>query len=325
MYNFKDLIAKIYIEHDKGKENNIAHSFYQEFHQVREHIDNDLIFSKEKFYEKIFKEVKSLITSCKNNYDIDLTHYPDAYIEPKNFDAWETDYLKKIQVTYNNMGIDFTVKPRNWEEVTDAKALNEALINGLNIDDPIIILWSGKDIKYDDVVLRKSKLEYLLIEAKRAKKAKNIAELDDEQSTNVESETISPDSSIDSRPKREDVIQSIVIKALEFVKPLGGFYLGVDLLDVANMERLNNYIRSIILTGKLPSDASSFPKIEVPAQFIRKTIHYIYKSIGNKHKQEFVNLVHLFEDFKDSETTTTSRKFSSYEGTYNKVLTDISY
>lgn len=325
MYNFKDLITRSYIEHTEEKENNIAHIYYQEFHTVREDANASYIFSKEHFYKKLIKQIDTFIRSTVHNYNVDSSYF-DAIEEIKDFESWEKNDLKRKQEIYDDLGYNHTFTLTNWEETKNAKELNKALEEGLELVDPVMIISPSETIQAEDLVLRKSKLEYLKSEAERARDAKGIVELDDdEQSTNVASETISLDSSNDYRPKREDVIESIVIKALEFVKPLGGFYLGVDLLDVDDMKRLNDYTRSIIMTGKLPSDASSFPKLEVPAQFIRKTIHFVFESIGKKYKKEFLNLVHLFEDFNDTAISTTNRKFSTYEGTYENKLEDISY
>jgi len=320
MYNFKDLIARSYIEHTEEKEYNIAHTYYQEFQAVREGSNASYIFSKGQFYKKLIKELETLIRSTVHNYNVDPS-YSDAIIESKDFESWERNDLKRKQDIYDDLGHLYTFKPCNWEETNNAKELNIALEEGLELNDPVRIISPSKTIEANDLVLRKSKLEYLKSEAIRANKANRIEDLDDKEL----SEITSLDSSNDSKLDRKNVQENFVSEALEIIKPLGGIYIMDNLLNDDDMMRLNSYIRSIIMINLLPSDVSSFPIITVPNQFIRKTIHLVYESIGKKNKKEFIKLIQLFDDFYENDYETIHRKFSSYAGTYEKVLKNISY
>lgn len=327
MENLIDFIANAYLLYTKEGDTEIAKCFYIEYDATIK--TSESLFERKKFFNSLIKELDKLIILSYSKSNI----YDDSVI-PFEFkgEHWDTvDYEEGIaEKKYSDhlAMLDYNGLPvPNWELVDNAADLREAIETFLiHLKDPVTFINPSIEISKTTLVLRKSKLEYLKSEAKRASDAEVIAELeDDEQSTNVANETISLDSSNDYRSKREDVIASIVIRALKFVKPLGGFYLGVDLLDVDDMKRLNDYTRSIIMTSKLPSDASSFPKLEVPAQFIRKTIHFVFESVGKKYKKEFLNLVHLFEDFNNTAISTTNRKFSTYEGSYEKILNEISY
>lgn len=222
----------------------------------------------------------------------------------------------------DDCGRNQEVKRVNFEECINAKQLKEALKYGLNLIDPIRIISPDKDIQADDLVLRKSKLEYLKTEAIRARDAKDIEELD---VNGLLPNKVRYNSLNDSKPKREEIVQEFIIKALEIIKPLGGIYIMDSLLDDADMKRLNNYVVALITTGDLPSNLLPFPRTNVPNEFIRKTMHMVYILIRKKHRSEFIELTHLFKQFEGTEHTTTNSKFSTYEGNYENTKSKITF
>jgi len=327
MYNFTDLIAKSYLKYTKEKDVNIAVFFYQEHYQIRPEARAKLIYSEEQFYKELIKKIDGFINISEKNYDVDLTYFPDAYIEPKDFKSWAENDLKEKQDFYDYAGIDYILKPFNWEKIENAKHLKDALLNGLNLEDPITIISPSKEIQADDLVLRKSKLEYLKTEAIRAGNANDIRELDNTPLIpNMVIENDSPNNLNNSQLTYEEVVDKVISKALEIIRPLGGYNIQDSLLDSVDMNRLNSYVASLIKTGNLPADKLlPFPKISLPNQFVRKTIHNVYLTIGRKNKDKFIELIHLFKQFEDTEFTTTNSKFSTYEGNYDDKLKEISF
>lgn len=327
MYNFTDLIAKSYLKYTKEKDANISVFFYQEQYQIRPEARAKFIYSEEQFYNELIKKIDGFINASEKNYDVDLTYFPDAYIEPKDFKSWAENDLKEKQDFYDYAGIDYILKPFNWEKIENAKHLTEALINGLNLEDSITIISPSKEIQADDLVLRKSKLEYLKTEAIKARNANDIRELDiTPLSPNMVIENDSPYNLNNPQLTWEVVVDKVTSKALEFIKPLGGYNIQDKLLDSADMDRLNSYVASLIKKGNLQDlTLLPFPKINLPNQFIRKTIHNVYLTIGKKNKDEFIQLIHLFKQFEDTEITTTNSKFSTYEGNYDEKLMEISF
>jgi len=325
MYNFKDLIARSYIEHTEEKEYNIAHTYYQEFQAVRAGSNASYIFSKEQFYKKLIKELEALIRSTVHNYNVDSSYF-DAIEETKDFKSWEKNDLKRKQEIYDDLGYNYTFTPTNWEETKNAKELDKALEEGLELNDPVRIISPSKTIQADDLVLRKSKLEFLKSEAVRARDANNIYELDDDiSSTNTLIEPISFNNSIDYKSKKEEALKEVISKALEIIKPLGGIYKLESLLNEPEMIRLSTYITSIFRTGELPTNAFSFPITILEIEFIRKTIHFVYLLNKKKDVDEFINLLKLFENFKGYRHSTIRSNFAAYNsGSYEEKLKEIS-
>lgn len=210
MYNFTDLIARSYKEYAIEQEPNIAHFFYQEFYQVREGANSKFIFSKEHFFKKLIKNIQSFINTSDHNYDVDLRGFSEIYITPKDFKSWEKEDLKKRQEQIDDLGLEYDLCPLNWEEVEDAKHLKEALINGLNLKDPVSFIDPSDSISTKPLVLRKSNLEYLKSEAIRAREANNIEELDVEF---IKKEQIKED--VDALTNLSD-IKETVIKHFQF-------------------------------------------------------------------------------------------------------------
>ncbi|MFT5250683.1 MAG: hypothetical protein ACI93P_002425 [bacterium] len=325
---FTDLIAKSYLIYTKNNDNDIAHLYYKEQVKVKEGNNKDF-FSKKEFYNKLISQIQALINGSIYTFTNDSIYkrgpYDISNIPKESRDEYyfEMDhmYIKEKNNFYDFEAPGFNIS--NWEECEDAYILKECIYFQLvTLKDPVAFIDPSDSISKETLVLRKSKLEHLKSEAERASKVTSIDELD---STNISSGAINLDNPIDSMLQREDIQEGYVSKALEIIKPLGGIYIMDNLLDEINMKRLNDYIRSIIMTGYLPLDLSPFPKLAVPAQFIRKTIHLVFLSIEKNYTSEFINLICLFENFKGSTKSTIYGKFSSYEGTYDKVLAKISY
>jgi hypothetical protein len=230
------------------------------------------------------------------------------------------------QALIDDFGVTYAITRVNYEECNNAKQLLEALQYGLNLIDPIKIISPNKEIQADDLVLRKSKLEYLKTEAIRARDAHCINDLDSSGLLpNMSSNNVSVHNFNDSQPKREEVLEEFVFKALEIIKPLGGIYILDSLLEDADMKRLNEYVAILIKTGNLPVNTLPFPKLEVKIPFIRKTIHLVYILIGKKFNKEFIQLIHHFENFNKTQQTTTISKFAEDDKTYDDKIKDISY
>ena len=179
MHNFKDIITRNYLKYTRGKEENIAKFFFYELFKTKQNDNSINNFLKEDFYKDLLKEINTLIRSTVHNYNIDLTYFPDAIIEPTDFKSWQKKRLEDHQFLLDEGGIDYVVKPTNWEETENAKELKEALENGLDLIDPVAIITPSKTVQAEDLVLRKSKLEYLKKEAERARAAKSIVDLDE--------------------------------------------------------------------------------------------------------------------------------------------------
>lgn len=322
MYNFTDLIARSYLKYvNKGKnEVNIAQFFFQEYHLVRPDAKEKYIFSHKQFYTEFINEINALIRGAAHNRHINSPDFDFDYAEA--FEEFQQKRLLDHQRHVDDAGVTYIVKRVNYEESTDAKQLTEALTYGLNLIDPIKIISPNKEIQADDLVLRKSKLEYLKTEAIRARDAKGIDELD----VNVLlPNKVRYNSLNDSKPKRDEIVQEFIIKALEIIKPLGGIYILDSLLDDADMKRLNNYVVALITTGALPSNLLPFLRTNVPNEFIRKTMHMVYILIRKKHRSEFIELTHLFKQFEGTEHTTTNSKFSTSEGNYENTKSKIKF
>ena len=113
-------------------------------------------------------------------------------------------------------------------------------------------------------------------------------------------------------PTTEDDIKT----AFEIIEPLKGYWKRTRILTDTDFERLKNYIESIIRYGRLPEPAKKFPTTGTTTDFIRKTIYEVYRKTGKKNRQLFIELIHLFRQFENTETTTTDSKFSNYNGNY---------
>ncbi len=165
MYNFKDLIARSYLEYTNQKYHNMAITFFQEFNLVRPEAKAKFIFSKEHFFEKLINKIDVYIKCAVHNYHIDRSYYDfDIDInEAKEFEEFEKKRLLDHQSLLVDLAVNLEVKRVNYEECTNAKQLKEALKYGLNLKDPITIISPDKEIQVDDLVLRKSKLEYFKV------------------------------------------------------------------------------------------------------------------------------------------------------------------
>lgn len=262
MYNFTDLIAQSYLKYTNVKENNIALFYFQERHQIK--YDNKFIFTDNLFYEELIKVLDKYI---KTTYDrhhryINFDHF-DMDFEADMFNKWEDEKLKKHQELLDEGGIDFEVKGVNWEEVDNAKLLEEAFDNGLILIDPVRTITPSKTILPEDLVLRKSKLEYLKKEAERAREAEGIADLDES--------IASKNKSIDNLSIK---IEETVIDAFRFTKKKN-----LDNNKIILSEENYNYLvkwTTLYYVNELDSDKDSkLPIIDSPLKMPNIGITYI--------------------------------------------------
>lgn len=326
IYNFTDLIARSYLKYvnKEKKEVNIAQFFFQEYHLVRPDAKGIYIFSHKQFYTEVINEINALIRGSAHNRHINNPYYKFDYNEA--FEEFQQKRLLDHQKLLDDGGAPHIVTLVNYEECTNANQLKEALEHGLNLIDPVRIISPNKKIQADDLVLRKSKLEYLKTEAIRARDANSIEELDAiGPLSGMTNKTVSVNRLNHSQPNKEEIVQKYILKALEIIKPLGGIYVMHSLLDVADMKRLNEYVATLIKIGYLPMNALPFPRTKLPNQFISKTMHMVYVLIKKKHRSEFIALTHLFQQFEETEHTTTDSKFATYEGNYEEKKFEITF
>ncbi|MFW5886370.1 MAG: hypothetical protein ACOCUL_01310 [Bacteroidota bacterium] len=128
--------------------------------------------------------------------------------------------------------------------------------------------------------------------------------------------------SVDSRNfKKLQLSNSDYIEnAHKIIEPLNGYWNGKRIMNKSDFEMLAYYIEEIIQNHKLPQKIQKFKRTNTTQEFIRKTIHLIYLQLGKKYKNEFIELIHLFEQFDQTVKTTTFSKFSVYKGDYENDL-----
>jgi hypothetical protein len=291
------------------------------------------VYTKNQFFKKLVYKIDSLIleTTLKVEQKPPRIYTEEEYyldeenkIQQQLDDEHEETYMMYLE----EEGLPYNPPKKtpsiSWDTCNDAAILIQARKNGRKFKDPFTIISFDKKKNKLSLVLRKSKLEFLKTEAIRASSINTINEIDEELGQ-FQIDFTGKSIYNNPNPQKKEVTERLVLKAFEIIKPLGGSYRCFELLNADEMKRLNNYIKTIIIKGELPTDSLSFPKIELPNDFIKKTIHLVYISIYKKYKKEFVNLLHLFEDFNDTSHKTTSSKFSTYEGTYDNKLKEISY
>jgi hypothetical protein len=182
MYNFTDLIARSYLQHTKEKDDNIAF-FFQENYQFIPKTNDNYKMPAEQFYRKVILKIDNLIEDQYlkieripegNRYiNEEEEYYAMEQAEERRYECERDEatymlYLEEIGETY------IPPTPINWEDCNDALRLTEAINNGTVLKDPITIISTNIEIQADDLVLRKSKLEYLKAEAIRARDTNSI-------------------------------------------------------------------------------------------------------------------------------------------------------
>jgi hypothetical protein len=174
MYNFTDLIAKSYLKYvNKGtNEVNIAQVFFQEYYSVRPEAKEKYIFSHKQFYTELINEIDTLTKRAVYNHHLNSLDF--EINDAEDFEEFQKKRLLDHQNLIDDAGVTYVVKRVDYEECTNAKQLTEALKYGLNLIDPVKIITPSKTIQADDLVLRKSKLEYLKAEAIRARDTNSI-------------------------------------------------------------------------------------------------------------------------------------------------------
>lgn len=178
MYNFSDLIARTYLKYVNKRNNgvNIAQVFFQEYYSIRPEAEAKYIFSHQQFFTELINEIDTLAKRAVHNHHLNS---PDFEInDADDFEEFQKKRLLDHQSLIDDAGVTYVVKRVDYEESTNAKQLTEALKYGLNLIDPVKIITPSKTIQADDLVLRKSKLEFLKAEAIRARDADKIIDLE---------------------------------------------------------------------------------------------------------------------------------------------------
>lgn len=119
-----------------------------------------------------------------------------------------------------------------------------------------------------------------------------------------------------SKPKKPTIDEDIKT-AFEVIEPLKGYWNRNRILNDIDFDRLKKYIESIIRNDSLPKTVERFTRTGTTNDFIRKTIYEVYRMTGKRNRQLFIDLIHLFRQFDNTELTTTDKKFSNYQGNYN--------
>lgn len=215
MYNFTDLIARSYLQHTKEKDDDIAY-FFQENYQFIPKTNDNYKIPAEQFYRKVILKIDYLI---EDQYlKIEPEPVGDRYIneeeeyyemelaEERRFELERDDaayliYLEEQGITY------IPPTPMNWEECDDPIKLIKAINNGVILKDPITVISPNKEIHNDDLVLRKSKLEYLKAEAIRARDTNSIDGLSEVIELNKNLPNIPADLSVYNLDHIEDIVK----------------------------------------------------------------------------------------------------------------------
>lgn len=175
---YLNLIAKSYIKLTKENDDNLALFFFQKYSKLKRKTP------KNRFYKKLKENLENLINnSYTKAKEPDLSGIPDEHLD---------DYILGLKTKENNYFAamdqysDYCAEEGlpnntpNWEICTDATKLTNALNNEyVKLKDPINIITPSKKISKKELIVRKSKLEYLKREAKRASKVKSTDELDE--------------------------------------------------------------------------------------------------------------------------------------------------
>ncbi|SFS63002.1 hypothetical protein [Lutibacter maritimus] len=171
---YLNLIAKSYIKLTIENDDNLALFFFQKYNKRK---DN-------RFYDKLTENIENLINnSYTKAKEPDLSGIPDEHRD---------DYIRVLKTKENyyfaamDQYSDYCAEEGlpnntpNWEICTDATKLTNALNNEyVKLKDPINIITPSKKISKKELILKKSKLEYLKSEAERASKVSSIDELDE--------------------------------------------------------------------------------------------------------------------------------------------------
>lgn len=292
MYNFTDLIAMSYLKYvNKGKnEVNIAQIFFQEHHLVRPDAKEKYIFSHKQFYTELINEINTLIRGAAHNRHINSPDFDFDYA--KAFEEFQQKRLLDHQSLMDHALITHVVKRVDYEQCTNAKQLIEALDHGLNLIDPVRIISPNKEIQAEDLVLRKSKLDYLKSEAIRARDAEIINDLD-----NLPPNEGSPSNTFIS----ENEIK--VKKAFEFTLKEGK--LKKQILSNEDHLRLLKWVTFYFDNEyKLPNVDTPISELNIGVTYIRYAFKLLIDQIHTPYArpESFYTLVPLC--FKDLETDT---------------------
>lgn len=123
--------------------------------------------------------------------------------------------------------------------------------------------------------------------------------------------------------RKKPTTEEDINNALTKMTPLKGFYKRNPILKANDFDRLTEYIKSIIIHGKLPDDAKGFPTTGAPQEFIKHTIYQVYLVTGKQHRAIFISLIKLFDQFRNVEESTIEAKFSTYKADYEKDVKNL--
>jgi len=174
MNYFTDLIAKSYLAYISDEEIDIALFYHNEFSKVKPGVKSDKQFSKDHFFKKLQTNLGLLIDDC-------YTRYSEPVFDPSKMDyeTYEYQLNKRREIIEEEAQNDFYNKeinylnpiPINWEVCDDSVKLKYALkYKGISLKDPINIIKANDETQ---IILRKSKLEFLKLEVERANNFKD--------------------------------------------------------------------------------------------------------------------------------------------------------
>lgn len=190
--NYLNLIAKSYIKLTKENDDNLAIFFFQKYNKLKNETP------KNRFFNKLIENIENLINnSYTKAKEPDLSGIPDEHLDDyiNELKRKKNEYLDAMDLHHIDciaQGIPYDIP--NWEICTDATKLTNALNNDyVELEDPINIITPRKKISKKELIVRKSKLEYLKSEAERASKAEGIDNLDEKINIEHKEEDSSPE------------------------------------------------------------------------------------------------------------------------------------
>jgi hypothetical protein len=271
---YLNLIAKSYIKLTKENDDNLAIFFFQKDNKLKRKNGTP----KNQFFNKLIENIENLINNSYNKAkEPDLSGIPDEHrIDQENeLKRKKNNFLYKMDLYYLDcdlQGIPYYIP--NWEICTDATKLTDALINDyVELKDPIAIITPSKKISKKELIVRKSKLEYLISEAERAREANNIEELNVEsiKKEQIKEEINTPTSFYD--------IEETVIKHFQFT-------VEIDDRKKKQMLSQEEFLKLVSWVTSFFENNYELPHIDTPIMEV-----HIGKT---KIKSAFKKLIHIY-------------------------------
>ena len=142
--------------------------------------------------------------------------------------------------------------------------------------------------------------------------------------------TIQHDTKTTQNPKstiQRTNTQDLKSKALKFYSFLSGYdRFNKKIMSEDSFSRLTTYINTLIDTESLPEDIIPIPQTALTNEYLRYTFYLIHKELYTTRpiRQNWIELLKLvFTQFKDVETETIRKKFSTPPTHYDKDIEEI--